>query len=454
MARLCLLSERRPGPRPPKNGARGWVRRLRAGASRLAAAARHDQAAGLTLTVACGVALVWANWPHSGYTRVWEGQAPWSSALGLHLSWRDWVNQGLMLGFFALIGMEIRREMVAGELRSWRRASVPVLAALGGMLVPGLVYAVVVAGGPGSHGWGIPVATDVAFALGTLALLGGGGWPRARVFLMTLAVADDIFSVILLVVFYSSRLGAGWLAAGVGALVAMAAVAAGELLVRSRGRDQGTVARWLVGAPASWAQLLLGAVAWWSLLHAGVEAAVVGVAVGALAPRTAGIHHRSGPVAEESRAPVSGTRLWELRLTAVVNVVVLPVFALANTGLSFAGVRLGQAAALRLFLAVLVARVVGKPVGVYLTARLVQPFLHQHLSRRRLAGVGASASVGFTVPLLIIDAALPSEPLHSAAVAGLLAGSVLGAGLAAAVLLPVRSRAKAMVTAGGPVAKP
>ena len=161
------------------------------------------------------------------------------------------------------------------------------------------------------------------------------------------------------------------------------------------------------------------------------------------------MHRRSDPAAGEGPAPRAGTRVWELRLTAVVNAVVLPVFALANTGLSLAGVRLGQAATLRLFLAVLVARVVGKPAGIYLSARLLQPLLHRHLSRRRLAGVGASASVGFTVPLLIIDAALPSEPLHSAAVAGLLAGSVLGAGLAATVLLPARSRAEVAVTAGG-----
>ncbi len=269
---------------------------------RLVEATRQDQAAGVTLSVACLGALVWANWPSSdSYADAWQAVAPWSHALGLDLSWRDWVNQGLMLGFFGMVGLEIRREVIAGELRSWRRASVPVLAALGGMAVPALLYVATTAGGPGAHGWGIPVATDVAFALGALALLGGGGWPRARVFLMTLAVADDIFSIVVLVVFYPGRIHAAWLGLAIGALVAMAGVAGGVVLARRRPgrggaarpglarRGVGRVGR-AVGDVAQrdngWLQLILGAVAWWALLHAGVEAAVVGVAVGALAPRS------------------------------------------------------------------------------------------------------------------------------------------------------------------------
>lgn len=397
---------------------------------RLLAAARHDQAAGVTLTLACGAALVWANWPSTGsYAGAWQTLAPWSHPLGLDLSWRDWVNQGLMLGFFALVGLEIRREVIAGELRSWRRASVPVLAALGGMAVPALLFTAVVAGGGGAHGWGIPVATDVAFALGTLALFGGGGWPRARVFLMTLAVADDIFSVVLLVVFYPGPLDGAWLGGALAALAAMGALAGLRL-----GR------RW-----PGWLQLALGAAAWWALLHAGVEAAVVGIAVGALAPRSSPAH---GPAGHGGHA---GTRAWELRLTPFVNAAVLPAFALANSGLRFAGAGLGQPAALRVFVAVLVARVVGKPVGIYLTTRLVRPVAlprrpggapPEHLDRRRLVGVGATASVGFTVPLLIVVAALPAGPLRSAAIAALLAGSVIGAGLGAAVLVPTRLRAR------------
>jgi Na+:H+ antiporter, NhaA family len=369
--------------------------------------ARHDRASGVGLTAATVVALVWANWPASSYASVWAHPVPGPHWLGTSLTYRDWVNQGLMVAFFALAGLEIRREAVAGELRTWRRAAVPVMAALGGMVVPALIYALVVAGGPGARGWGIPMATDVAFALGALALVGRRASPRVRVFLLTLAVADDVASIVVLVCFYSR--GVRWvpLLIGIFAIAAMVGLHVGARL-------------------PGWAYLALGAVSWVALVDAGVEAAIVGVALGLLAPPRSTDPHR---------APTSGPRHWERRLQPPVFLVVLPVFALANTGVRLAGSGLTQSDALRVFAAVLVARVVGKPLGIAATTWVAshrrRAPADPHLPARQVLGLGALASAGFTVSLLVVAAALPVGPLASAATLGLLVGTVVGLGLAA-----------------------
>lgn len=395
------------------------------------------------MTVATVAALVWANWPGTrSYFSTWLSVAPWSSPVGLHLTVRDWVNEALMLAFFALIGLEIRREFTAGELRSARRALVPVVAALVGMAVPAVIYTAVVAGGVGARGWGIPMATDVAFALGALALIGGTTL-RVRVFLMTLAVADDIASIVVLVVFYSHDTRLAWLAGALGALGALTVV-------------------WIARVRAGWLRVVLGAAAWWAMLHAGVEAAVIGVALGAFLParRPARSELRATPAGSAARATSAGSavratsagsavrakpsaasptvRAWVHRLEPVVNMAVLPVFALANTGLSFAGSGLGSGASLRVFAAVVAARLIGKPLGITVATLVtmhVNPDVYQPpIVTRSLVGVGAVASIGFTVPLLIIQTALPVGPLATAATAGLLAGSVLGAGAGLIVL--------------------
>jgi len=408
---------------------------------------RGDRAGGVALALGTVGALAWANWPGSSYRHAWGTVAPWSSSLGLRLTLRDWVDQGLLLVFFLLVGLEIRREATAGELASWRRAALPVMAALSGMLVPAGIYAAVTAGSPAARGWGIPMATDVAFALGALALVGARSMPRLRVFLMTLAVADDIFSVVVLVCFYSAGVRAAW-------LVAALLVLAVTVVLRLRVDRAGPLV------------VALGAAAWLALLHAGVEAAVVGVAVGLLAP----------PVHRPHRAPArrarfahvvagTGARRWELRLGPWVNVVILPVFALANAGVALSGSGLGTAQGLRVFAAVVVARVAGKPLGIaaarWATARLQTDGASSPVRGRALVGLGATASVGFTIPLLVVRAAFQDGPLASGAIAGLLAASVLGWALALAVLRdgaaggtvsepPVPGRGRPGATAGTP----
>ena len=371
---------------------------------------RDNRVAGVSMTLATLIALVWANIAGDSYRQFWSHVI---AVPGLRLSAQEWVNQGLMVAFFVLVGLEIRREIAGGELRSWRRASAPVAAAIGGMVVPAALYAVVLHGRVGSRGWGIPMATDVAFALGALALISRGASTRMRVFLLTLAVADDVLSIAVLVCFYTRDVRVWSLLGAIAGLVAMTTV------FMSRARR--------LSLP-----IALAAITWWALVHAGVEASVVGVAVGLLVAPVAD-RDRSGR--RDQRRTV---RSWEHRLQPWVNAAVLPVFALANVGVRFAGSDLFTRPALEVFVAVLIARVFGKPFGIAITAWATTrgPARHDRmrLSARERVGVGSVAAVGFTVPLLIVHAALPAGPLVAAATSALLAGSVLGAVSGAVVL--------------------
>ena len=391
--------------------------------SRLVALGRGDRAGGIGLAGATLVALVWANWPGSlSYQTTWGSIPRLSTSLGLHLTWRGWVNDALMVGFFALVGLEIRREMTVGELRSWRRSATPILAAAAGMLVPALLYLAILHGQAGSRGWGIPMATDVAFALGALALVVPGASPRTRVFLMTLAVADDIGSVIVLVCFYSQHVSVGALVLGLLCLALMG------------------VSAWRGWLPPS-APLVLGAATWWAFVHAGVEPAVVGVAVGLCLPERLPRGSRPTP-----RQLERGPRHREQQLEPWVNLLILPVFALANAGLRLAGSGIGTSAALTVLVAVVIARVVGKLAGITgattAVTRLAGPGYDPRLPARQHVVVGALGSVGFTVPLLIIQAALPPGSLTVAATAGLLIGTVLGIAVAALVARSARRPAR------------
>lgn len=443
----------------------------------------------MTITLGALAGLVWANALPLNYLHSWSARAPWSAAVGLVLSWRGWVNQGLLLVFFAVIGLEIRRELTVGELHSPRRAAVPVLAALGGMTLPALIYATLNPGGVAARAWGVPMATDAAFALGALALVGSPS-TRARVFLMTLAVADDIGSIIVLVLFYGTAFHPVWASLDAGCVVAMAALWA----LRPESWELAASHPRLRSAFRA-ARLALGAGAWWAALHAGIEASVLGVAIGAFVParraprstgaartgaaRTAGsaggtagsaagaggppgagggaaagggdysrVVGRSGPHLPVPRGASAskqvGVRRWELRFSAISNTAVLPLFAVANVGVSLSGAHLGSAAPRAVFVAVLVARVVGKPVGITVAAlatrRVASGSLAPRLSRISLLGVGSVASIGFTVPLLVIRAALPAGPLAASATLALLAGSIVGAALGAGTLKAARAR--------------
>jgi NhaA family Na+:H+ antiporter len=326
----------------------------------------------------------------------------------------SWVNGGLMAVFFFVVGLEIGREHRTGELGHLRTAVVPVAGAAGGMAGAGLVYVLFNHGGVGSSGWGIPMATDIAFALGALALLGRRVPPGLRLLLLTLAVADDVGSVLVLAIFYSARTHPVSL---IGALLLVGAM---------------VVARRWSGLPA-WPILVAGVGVWVLLAAGGVEPALAGVVAGVLVPS-----HRDG-------SPGNPAERLEQRIAPVSAFVILPLFALANAGIVFRMGMLAPPGATAVFAGITAARVVGKLVGItvacFLVVRMGLGRLPEGVLWSHVAGGAAVAGIGFTVPLLIAEQAFSTNPpLVAASELGLLVGSALAFGVGAVLLVVVRRR--------------
>ncbi|MDQ6928722.1 MAG: Na+/H+ antiporter NhaA [Actinomycetota bacterium] len=368
-----------------------------------------EVAGGVVLMVAAVVAMVWANSPwRASYGDLWGSARTISVAhWDLTLSLRDCVNEGLMTTFFFLVGLELKREFIEGELRDARRAALPIVAAIGGMAVPALLYALINAGGAGAQGWAIPMATDIAFALGVLALVAPGVPPSLRVFLLALAIVDDIGAIAVIAIFYSGRVEAQWLALTVGALVIV------YLLGRSTFRF----------APAF---IVLGVVAWLALLGAGVHATLAGVAMALLLPK------RTNVDLEETLHPWTS---W----------IVVPVFALANAGVTLTGSSLSDSLTSRVTVGVAVGLVVGKVVGItgasWIACRAGLATLPSEATWRDLVGAATVAGIGFTVALFITELAFGSTARATHAKVGIFAASILATALAA-LLLRVGRRAR------------
>jgi NhaA family Na+:H+ antiporter len=358
---------------------------------------------GLALVVAAVAALAWANVAPASYV------STWASDLG-PLTLRAWINDALMAVFFFVVGLEIKREVVEGELRDRRHAALPAIAALGGMAVPALVYTAWVAGGPGAHAWGVPMATDIAFALGVLALLGSRVRPEAKLFLLAVAIVDDIGAIIVIALFYSSDVSVGWLLGAV-------AVCAATVALRRVGFSH----------PA-W--FLLPGVALWVCVHeSGIHATIAGVALAFLLP--------TGPGAEAG--PVE--RL-EHGLLPFTSFVIVPLFALANAGVLLSGDRVVRALESPVTLGIVTGLVLGKIVGItvfsWVAVRLGAARLPRGLDHAEIVAVAAVAGIGFTVSLFVAELALSGPRLAQAKI-GILGASVIAAGLGAAAAL-LRSR--------------
>ena len=405
------------------------------------------EAAGSVLLLAAAVAaLVWANsaWSES-YETFWH--TPISLDLGvIHLeeTLQHWVNDALMVIFFFVVGLEIKYELVHGDLRDPKTAALPIVAALGGMVVPAGIYALVVAGGEGGSGWGIPMATDIAFAVGVLGLLGRRIPSAARLFLLTLAIVDDIGAILVIALFYTEDLALTWLAVAL-ALLALLAVMR------------------LMRIWAIWAYVVVGAGVWLATLESGVHATLAGVAIGLLTPATALLHESTARrYAQQALADrhldadevarlrflldesVSMVERLQTRLHPVSAYVVLPVFALANAGVALGGGAFGEALDSAVALGVSLGLVVGKPVGIlvasFVAVRLGLGRLPQDTGWRMLAGLGAVAGIGFTVSLFIAGLSFPGEAqLTEEAKVGILGGSLVAA-LLGVLLLAVSPR--------------
>ncbi|MDQ4038204.1 MAG: Na+/H+ antiporter NhaA [Actinomycetota bacterium] len=392
-------------------------------ASRLTGILRKETVGGALLLVAAVTALIWANSPWGGsYVRLRDTKVG-PAALDLNLSLGTWAADGLLAIFFFVAGLELKREFVAGDLRSPRRAALPVAAAVGGMAVPALVFVLInLNTGDGAlRGWAIPTATDIAFALAVLAVISTHLPTGLRTFLLALAVVDDLLAIVIIAIFFTSDLKIGPL------LGALLTVAVFTVLVQRRVR--------------SWWLLLPLALLAWGLMHAsGVHATVAGMLLGFAVPVL-----RS----ERAGGPDAGPGLaehFEHRFRPLSAAVAVPVFAFFSAGVAVGGLSgLGAAVSNRIALGVITGLVLGKAVGVfaatYLVARFTRATLDDELSWVDVLGVALLAGIGFTVSLLIGELAFGAgTPRDDVVKVGVLVGSGLAA-LFAAVLLRLRNRA-------------
>ena len=429
-----------PTPRPSLPRAQALAERAFATLERFL---HIEAASGVVLVIAAAAALIWANSPLAdGYHHLWH--LPVSIGLGdvaFSQSLHFWINDGLMTLFFLVVGMEIRREIHEGALSDLRQAGLPIMAALGGVAVPALIYLAVNRDPSGLQGWAVPTATDIAFAVGVLALLGKSIPANVRVFLLALAIIDDIVAVLIIALFYSGGLAyQGFVVAGLGLAMVLAFQR--------------------IGVGSAFAYVLPGAITWTGLLMTGAHPTLAGVILGMMTPvavlpmrerplellsnaaaalrgahgGTHDPHHLAVPLKQlrlahrEMLPPV--TRV-QMALHPWVAFGIMPIFALANAGVSLQGIDLSLPAPQWIVAGVALALLVGKPLGVvgmsWLAVRLGWCRLPPGVSWGGIWLVGLLAGIGFTMSIFIAMLAFEDPVLLGAAKLGVLAGSLVSA---------------------------
>ncbi len=389
------------------------------GERNLADTLREERTGGVLLLVGTVVALVWANaWPASYESVSQTVVGP--VALHLDLSIASWATDGLLAVFFFVVGLELKREIVAGELRDPRRAVVPIVAAVGGMLVPAALYVAVNVRAEGGDlaGWAVPTATDIAFAVSVLAIVGRSLPNALRAFLLTLAVVDDLLAIIVIGVFYTEHVAFGPLVASLGTVAVFA-------LVVRRG--------WTSG----WLLLPLGLLAW-GLLHAsGVHATIAGVLLGLTAPATVAATQRAQRLPDPPEESLA--ERWEHRWRPWSAGFAVPVFAVFAAGVTFDSGVLADTVADPVAQGVALGLLVGKPLGIlattWLVARFTRAALAPGLGWGDVLAVGLVAGIGFTVSLLVGELAFGEGSAHDEhVVVAVLAASLVAALLGGAAL--------------------
>jgi len=406
------------------------------------------------LAGATAAALVWANVSVSSYDRVWATRLAVSvGSSGVVMELHEFVNSGLMALFFLVVGLEARREWDVGELRIRSRLALPVLVGLAGMVVPIGIYLIANAGRASAHAWGVSMATDTAFALGALALVGRRLPDRVRTYLLTFSVVDDLAGIAIIAIVYSGRIQVVPLLTGIGLLAVV-------VLIRARGVRYGP------------AYLLIGIAAWVAFFKSGVDPVVVGLVMGLLsyaypAPRAALEQaseafrsFREQPTAELAQSARDVVRVAispNDRLAQLFHpwssYVIVPLFALANAGIVLNASFLARAYTSPVTLGILLGYLVGKPVGTagcaWLVTRLSHGRLRPSVGWGAVLGAGAVAGIGFTVSLLIASLALTGVDLAEAKL-GILSAAVCATGLTWIVFravnrLPSRPRLRALL---------
>jgi len=370
-----------------------------------------ESASTILLLAATATALVLANSPlHDAYDHALHlplslGVGSWS----IELSLGHFVNDALMAIFFFVVGMEIKRELVRGELSSMSRAAFPAFGALGGMVVPAAIYVSLHVGEPTLRGWGIPMATDIAFAVAALGVFGSRVSPGLKIFLLALAIIDDIGAVLVIAIFYSKSLALPWLAAAAGGLLLCG------LLGGARVRSYGVY-------------VLVGAAVWYATYRSGVHATIAGVALGLITP--------ARPLDGAAHSPIDEL---EHRLHKWVAFAIMPIFALCNAGVPLDASSLGDPGAQRVAIGVALGLLVGKPAGItiaaWLAVRAGVAELPRGVSWGQIACVGMLAGIGFTMALFITALAFEDEKvLIAGAKIGILAASALATAIGVAAL--------------------
>ncbi|MDP2181135.1 MAG: Na+/H+ antiporter NhaA [Actinomycetota bacterium] len=389
-----------------------------------------------------------AEWYHS----LWEIEIGISVG-GWHFAETllHWIDDGLMALFFFVVGLEIKREVLVGELSSARKAALPILAACGGMIVPALIYIMVNRGGDGASGWGVPMATDIAFALGVLALLGSRIPTALKVFLTALAIADDIGAILVIALFYTEGIALGWLGIGLALLLVLVMLN-------------------LLGVDGPLPYFLVACVVWFAFLHSGVHATVAGVLVAFTIPAKArtepvafiewargkldeielqdvpGSHvlddpvqqHRSFEIREAARYTAAPLQRLEHTLLPLTSFIVLPLFALANAGVTLVdydvGALLLEPVTVGVFLGLLVGKTLGITAFTWLAVRFRLADLPAQVGWAHIVGAGMLGGIGFTMSLFVSNLAFRGELLRAEAKLGILLTSVIAGVLGYLVL--------------------
>ena len=398
-----------------------------------------EASSGILLVIAALVALIWANSPWSNsYNDLWNTEITFSfgdSILLEHhghpITLGQFVNDGLMVLFFFVVGLEIKREMVTGHLKKFRDALLPMIAAIGGMVVPAAIFFAFNSSGEASDGWGIPMATDIAFAIGVVSLLGPRVPSAMKVFLLTLAIVDDIGGILVIAFFYTEDLASGWLL--VAALTVLGVIVLKKLNVRY--------------TPA---YIALGVLLWYSLFESGVHATIAGVVMGLLAPATALIDDKDKvseavQPAMQAHTDFSGlrkatfhlnesvpiTERFENLLHPLTGFLIVPIFALANAGVEISLDSLSDAASSGVTRGVVFGLVIGKIVGVslftFVAVRLRVSTLPDGSNFRHILGISALAGIGFTVSIFMTTLAYDNVILQDESKVGILFASALAA---------------------------
>ncbi|MCK5440095.1 MAG: Na+/H+ antiporter NhaA [Gemmatimonadetes bacterium] len=409
-----------------------------------------EAASGIVLLLAAAGAMVWANTFGDSYHEFWDTEIEIAagSIFEIRESFGELVNDALMTLFFFVVGLEIKRAVRLGDLRDPKAAALPVLAALGGMIVPALIYFAFNPTGEAASGWGIPMATDIAFALGVVALLGPRIPPEARLFLLALAIVDDIGAIVVIAIFYTTDFAFGWLlAAGVAFVLVYAA---------KHSQVRSMAFYWIVGG-----------FVWYATFKSGVHATLAGVALGFLTPTVRmysgaefdalaratldeypindvtvvdreHIDHEVLSLSIAAREAVSPLRRLEDALHPWTSFVVVPLFALANVGVQMSGIDLTDAITSSVALGVSIGLVAGKAIGIvlfaYLAVRLGIARLPSATSWGHILGLAVLGGIGFTVSLFITGLAFDDPLLSDLSRIGIFVGSI-AAGIIGYLLL-------------------